>query len=244
VTDASQHLDELSQVAQIALLQALQALAGAEAAMHEDRILVNLGALYTARALVLGVENQGSEGSVAYLAVQVSGAGTGAQGIMDILTAAESSPHEAILTCVRRWVRYTFPAIRAALSNAESYNLNVGVTQLVVRPDLQWTIFTGDPFVVGLPQDQAELLNALKGDSSLFPGIAGDLVGPRLNAEGRRLHWLKLFVAWADGQKVIECQFDNGEWPELDDLLAENFWFPPLAGDFLSLKQFILIRPD
>lgn len=243
MTDRERNLDELSQVAQVALLQALQALAGAEAAMQGDRILVNLGAVIVVRARVLDV-SASEDGSVVHLAVQVSGEATGEVGIFDILAGVESSPHEAILTAIRRWIRFTFPPIRAALSHSAPHDLSVGITQLVVRPDLQWTIVSGNPHIIGQPQDSASLQNALQGESSLVPGIAGDIVGARLNDEARRLHWLKLFVAFADGEKVVECQFDNAAWPELDDLLADQFWFPPLAGDFISLKQFIVFQPD
>ena len=243
MTNAETNLDELSQVAQVALMQALQALAGAEAAMQNDHILVNLGAIYVVRARVLDVSDS-DDGSIVHLAVQVAGEAAGEPGIFDILAGAERSPHEAILVAIRRWIRFTFPPIRAALSGIEPHDLSVGITQLVVRPDLQWTILLGNPQIIGQPQDAANLQNALKGDTSLFPGIAGDVVGARLNDEERWLHWLKLFVAWADGEKVVECQFDNAPWPELDNFLYENFWFPPLADDFISLTQFVVIVPD
>lgn len=242
-TNTQRNLDELSQAAQLALLQALQALAGAEAALQGDQILVNLGAIYRVRVRVLAVEADDA-GSLVHLAVQLLGAATGEPGIFDILSERERTPHEAVLKALRRWIRFTFPAIRAALSGVAPHDLSVGITQLVVRPDLQWTILSGNPYIVGQPQDVANLQKALQGDASLFPGIAGDLVGARLNAEPQVLHWLKLFVAFADGEKVVECQFDNAAWPELDELLAEAFWFPPLAGDFISFKQFIVIQPD
>ncbi len=236
------NLDELSNVAQIALLQALQALAGAEAAIQNDRIMVKLASLNRVQVRVLEVTDA-EDSSVVQLAIQVVGDATGREGIFDILAGVESSPHEAILTAIRKWIRFTFPPIRAALSDAEQYDLNVGITQLVARPDLQWKVYTGNPLLIGQPQDTASLQAALR-EQSLFPGVAGDTVAARLNGEARRLHWIKLFAASANGEKIVECQFDNGEWPELDRLVASAFRFPPLLGDFLSVKQFVVVRPD
>lgn len=236
-------LDELSNMAQVALLQALQALAGAEAAAQNDRILVNLGSIVTVRVRVIDV-SVSDESSLVHLAIQVVGATTGSEGIFDILAGIERNPHEAILSAVRKWIRYTFPPIRAAISNAETFDPTIGVTQLVARPDLQWKVYIGNALILGQQADTARVQSALVSEKSLFPGIVGDTVAARLDTTERRLHWVKLLVAFSNGSVVVECQFDNAEYPELDTLIAAQYKFPPLTGDFISLKQFVVIKPD
>jgi hypothetical protein len=243
VISAQHNLDELSNMAQVALLQALQALAGAEAATQNDRILVNLGSIVTVRVRVLEVSSS-DESSVVHLAIQVVGGATGSDGIFDILAGVERNPHEAILGAVRKWIRFTFPPIRAALSQTETFDPTIGVTQLVARPDLQWKVYIGNPLILGQQADTARVQSALVSEKSLFPGIVGDTVAARLNTAERRLHWVKLLVASSSGSTVVECQFDNGEYPELDRLVAAEFKFPPLIGDFISVKQFVVIKPD
>jgi hypothetical protein len=203
---------------------------------------VNLGSINTVRARVMDVTTS-EDSSVVQLAVQVAGDAIGREGIFDILAGVERNPHEAILGAVRKWVRFTFPPIRAALSSAETFDATVGVTQLVARPDLQWRVFTGNPLIIGQQVDTATVQHALR-EKSLFPGIAGDTVAARLNGEGRQLHWLKLLAASVNGETVVECQFDNGEYPELDRLIASTFRFPTLMSDFISVKQFVVIKPD
>lgn len=245
MVSAGQNLDELSNAAQVALLQGLQALAGAEAAAQNDRILVNFGggSIYAVRVRVLEVSAT-VESSIAQMAFQVVGAATGSEGIFDIVAGIERNTHEAILSAVRKWIRYTFPAVRAALSNAETFDPSIGVTQLVARPDLQWKCYIGNPLLIGQQSDTARVQSALMSEQSLFPGIVGDTVAARLNGEARRLHWLKMMAAQTDGRMVVECQFDNGEYPELDGLIAAQYKFPPLSGDFVSVKQFVVITPD
>ena len=48
----------------------------------------------------------------------------------------------------------------------------------------------------------------------------------------------------ANGEMVVECQFDNAEYPELDKLVAAQYKFPALMSDFISVKQFVVTKPD
>jgi hypothetical protein len=235
------NLDDLSQIAQTTLLQSLQTQAGIESALEDGAIRLNLIDVPSLMVRVLEVVETGN-GCVAQLGVRVMGGSISEEGIIDVTAGIERAPYLAVRSAVEKWLRFTFPPIRAAFSPEDEPIPGVGITQLVADQDDQWQILSGNPLMIGLLQDQAVLEQALSG-KRIFPDVIGDALALHLSEQPRTLHWLKLLVAWANGGMIAECQFDNHELSVLDDLLTADFQFPPLSGDFLSVTQFLLIRP-
>ena len=235
------NLDELSQIAQEALLHSLQTQVGVASVLENGAIRVNLNGIQSLVARVLEVSETGG-GCVAQVGVRVSGESISPEGLIDVIAGIERAPYLAVRSAIDKWMRFTFPPIRAAFAPDDEHIHGVGITQLVAQGDEQWQIFSGNPLLIGMLQDQTVLEQALSG-KRIFPDIIGDPLAVRLSEEARTLHWLKVLVASVSGSVIAECQFDNHEWEALDDLLAAQFTFPPLVGDFLSLKQVLVIRP-
>jgi hypothetical protein len=235
------NLDELSSLAQTTLMQSLQTQAGIESAFQNGMIQLHLSGRPSLMVRVLEVSDT-EGGCVAQLGVRVSHAATREEGLIDVTAGIERSADLAVSSAVDKWLRFTFPPIHAAFAPDNGQIVGAGITQLVAQNDQQWQIFSGNPLMIGLLQDQAALEQAL-GGKRLFPDVIGDALALQLGREVRALHWLKVLVASVNGGVMAECQFDNHEWPELDDLIRAEFKFPPLSSDFLSLTQFLVIRP-
>jgi hypothetical protein len=235
------NLDELSQIAQAALLQSLQMQAGIESDLEDGMIRLNLDGAPSIWARVLEVSESGG-GCVAQLGIRVSSEWISEEGIIDVVAGIEREPYLAVRSAVDKWLRFTFPPIRAAFVPEDTRIHGAGITQLVGQNDQQWQILSGNPLIVGLLQDQSALEQALS-SKRIFPDVIGDPLALRLSEETPALHWLKIVIASTDGGVIAECQFDNHDWSELNDHLASEFEFPPLSGDFLSLTQFLAIRP-
>ncbi|MBI1258402.1 MAG: hypothetical protein GC204_13105 [Chloroflexi bacterium] len=235
------NLDELSQVAQAALLQHLQTQTEIEAILDGEAVLLNLDGSPTILARVLEVTPT-EAGAVAQVGVRLSSEWINEEGIIDVVAGIERAPYLAARSAVDKWLRYTFPPIRAAFASDDEMVRGVGITQLVAHNDEQWQILSANPLMIGMPQDQIDLDNATR-EKRLFPGFVGDPLAERLGDEERALHWLKIYVASSHGRVIAECQFDNRDWDELAALLMAEFSFPPLSASFLSLTQFLVIRP-
>jgi hypothetical protein len=234
------NLDETSQIAQEALLQHLQT-AGIESVLESGTIFVNMNGIQSIVARALEVSPT-QEGAVAHVGVQVNGDSTGEEGIIDVVAGIERAPYLAARSAVDKWARHTFPPILAAFAEDDDPVRGVGITQLVAQGDEQWQILSGNPLMIGMPQDQIDLDNATR-EKRLFPGFVGDPLAERLGTEERQIHWLKVYVASSGGRVISECQFDNHDWDDLSALLAAEFIFPTMSGPFLSQTQFLVIRP-
>jgi Family of unknown function (DUF6348) len=235
------NLDDLTQIAQTTLLEALQTQAGVECILENGAIQVNLSGIQSIVPRVLEVSETGG-GCVAQLGIRVSAESISQEGIIDVIAGIERAPYLAVRSAVDKWLRFTFPPIRAAFASDDEPVYGAGITQLVAQSDEQWQIFSSNPLMIGMLQDQALLEQSLSG-KRIFPDVVGDPLALRLSEEARSIHWLKLTVTSVSGSLLAECQFDNHEWQALDDLLASELEFPPLVGDFLSLKQVLVIRP-
>ena len=238
----SEHnLDELTEIAQAALLQALQTQAGVESILENGAIRVNLNGIPSIVPRVLEVAETGG-GCVAQLGVRFSTESISSEGIIDVIAGIERAPYLAVRSAVDKWMRFTFPPIRAAFASDDEPVYGAGITQLVAQDDEQWQILSGNPLMIGMLQDQAILEQVLSG-KRIFPDVVGDPLALRLGEEARTIHWLKITVTSVGGSLTAEAQFDNHEWQALGDLLTSQLELPPLLGDFLSLKQMLVIRP-
>ncbi|MEO8392450.1 MAG: DUF6348 family protein, partial [Chloroflexota bacterium] len=154
------NLDELSQIAQAALLQNLEIQAGIECDLIDGMIRVNLDGAPSIWARVLEVSETGG-GCVAQLGIRVSSEWISEEGIIDVIAGIERAPYLAVRGAVDKWMRFTFPPIRAAFAPDDARIHGVGITQLVGQQDQQWQILSSNPLIVGLLQDQAVLEQAL-----------------------------------------------------------------------------------
>ena len=236
-----QNLDELSQIARTTLLQNIQTQAGIESVLENGSIRLNLNDSPLLMVRVLEVAESGG-GCIAQVGVRVTGGSISAEGLIDVTAGIERAPYLAVRSAIDKWLRFTFPPIRAAFAPNGAQIFGAGITQLIAAQDQQWQILSGNPLMIGLLQDQSVLEQALSA-KHIFPDVIGDTLAQHLSEQPRTLHWLKLLVATVNGGVTAECQFDNHEWSALDDFLTAEFKFPPLSGDFLSMTQFLVIRP-
>ena len=229
---------DLDQFALAALLQSLPAEAELGAALADGRVAIRLNGI---DSLMVQVVDLRLFDPIYVVDLAVSAVGA-AIGITDTLTGLESTPEAAILNALNQWQRFIFPPIQAAFALNDAVKPPVGITQLVIQPEVQWRIFSGSVMILGQPNDFALMTHALS-EKALFPTISGDLLAERLKQTEPTSHWLKLVLTSADGDVTSACQFDGEAWAELGALLTSEFIFPPHTGRVLSVKQMIVMLP-
>jgi hypothetical protein len=211
---------------------------GLPASLAGDRVRLGIKDL-SIRCLVLAAKDHGYTHAV-LLGLELFLSRDHSHSIRETVVGLGQTPAEAMLQAVHVWMEGVFPPIRALYqpgSGAPDVRRFALVTHtLQTERSTHWEVIAGPVQAGG---EHSDALFVQLDTSPLFLFIQEPLAEV-LSAD--RLQWLKIFLCrQMDSTVQGECKLNNDDWPAGLEVLSGFPW--PAVPGFLSLRQFIILRP-